>query len=153
MRKESPPPIFRRPSTIPYSHGGSHSIESLRVSGEETFCFFETWRPERGSNPRSPTFQADSCNHCTRAPVLYLENTTLLLCCVLWDNWYLLIYKQAKHTRISNIVIRGPKHEVEKDIKSYFVLNIPWETPVTCFIIRAVIGHEHVSYKWCLISI
>ena len=23
-----------------------HNIESLRVSGEETFCFFETWRQE-----------------------------------------------------------------------------------------------------------
>ena len=32
--------------------------EALGVSGEETFCFFETWRPEWGSNPRSPTFQA-----------------------------------------------------------------------------------------------
>ena len=43
-----------------------HNIEFLRLSREETFCFFETWRPEWGSNPRSPTFQADSFNHCTR---------------------------------------------------------------------------------------
>ena len=34
-----------------------HNIESLRVSREETFCFFETWRPECGSNPRSSTFK------------------------------------------------------------------------------------------------
>ena len=47
-----------------------HNIESSRVSGEETFCFFETWRPERSSSPRSPTFQAGSFNHCTRAPAL-----------------------------------------------------------------------------------
>ena len=26
----------------------SHSIESFYVSGEETFCFFKTWLPERG---------------------------------------------------------------------------------------------------------
>ena len=39
-----------------------YNIESLRVSGEETFCFFETRRPEWGSNPRSPTFQAGSFN-------------------------------------------------------------------------------------------
>ena len=42
-----------------------YNIESLWVSGEETFCFFETWKPEWGSNPRSPTFQAGSFNHCT----------------------------------------------------------------------------------------
>ena len=43
-------------------------LNLLRVSGEETCCFFETWRPEWGSSPRSPTFQAGSFNHCTRAP-------------------------------------------------------------------------------------
>ena len=31
-----------------------HIIESLRESGEETFCFFEAWMQERGSSPRSP---------------------------------------------------------------------------------------------------
>ena len=40
-----------------------HNIESLRVSGEETFCHFETWRPEWGLNPRSKPFQAGSFNH------------------------------------------------------------------------------------------
>ena len=30
-----------RPSTLPLVHGGSHNIESLRVSGEETLSFFE----------------------------------------------------------------------------------------------------------------
>ena len=47
----------------------SYNIGSL--SGEETFCFFETWRPDWGSNPQSPTFQAGSFNHCTRAPGRY----------------------------------------------------------------------------------
>ena len=32
-----------------------HNIGSFCVSGEETFRFFETWRPWWGSNPRSPT--------------------------------------------------------------------------------------------------
>ena len=41
---------------------------SLRVSGVETFCFFETWRPGWDSNPQSPSFQAGSFNHCTRTP-------------------------------------------------------------------------------------
>ena len=45
-----------------------HNIKSLRVSEEETFYFFETWRPEWGSTPRSPTFQAGNFNHCIRAP-------------------------------------------------------------------------------------
>ena len=36
-------------------------------------CFFETWRPEWGSNPRSPTFQARSFNHCTRTPAPNLD--------------------------------------------------------------------------------
>ena len=47
-----------------------HNIDSLRVSGKETFCFFEAWRPEWGSNPRFPTFQLGSLNHRTRAPAL-----------------------------------------------------------------------------------
>ena len=59
-----------RPSTLPLGHGGSSNIESSRMSGEETSCFFETWRPEWGLNPRSPTFQAGSSNPCTRAPIL-----------------------------------------------------------------------------------
>ena len=39
-------------------------------AGKKLF-FFETWMPERGSKPRSPTFQAGSFNHCTGpTPVL-----------------------------------------------------------------------------------
>ena len=34
----------------------THNIESLREIGAETVCFFETWKPERVSNPLSPTF-------------------------------------------------------------------------------------------------
>ena len=33
------------------------NIESLRVRGEETVCFFETLRPEQGMNPRSPIYK------------------------------------------------------------------------------------------------
>ena len=43
-----------------------HNIDSLRVSDEEIFCFFATWRPEWDSNPRFPTFQAGSFNHCIK---------------------------------------------------------------------------------------
>ena len=60
-----------RPSTLPFGHGGFSNIESLRVSREETFCFFETWRPESGSNPRSPSFSTCSFNHCNRTPRWY----------------------------------------------------------------------------------
>ena len=38
-----------------------HNIESLRVSGQEKLCLFETLRPEWGSNPQPPTFKAGSC--------------------------------------------------------------------------------------------
>ena len=52
-----------RPSTLPVGHEARHNIDSSRVSGEETLCFFETWRPKWGLIPRSPTFQAGSFNH------------------------------------------------------------------------------------------
>ena len=44
-----------------------HNIESLRVSREETF-FFDNWRQEQGSKPRSLTFQAGSSNHRSPSP-------------------------------------------------------------------------------------
>ena len=51
-----------------------HNIKSLQVSGVEISCFFETWRPEWGSNPRSPTFQA-GINNYTRALALSQHET------------------------------------------------------------------------------
>ena len=61
-------PSGLRPSTLPLGLDAAHNIESLPVSGEETFWFFETWMPKWGSSPRSPTFQAGIFNHCTSAP-------------------------------------------------------------------------------------
>ena len=52
-----------------------HNIESLRVRKEESFCFFETWRSELGSDLRSPIFQAGSFNHCTRAPAFVVNES------------------------------------------------------------------------------
>ena len=66
IRNSSPDGL--RPITPPFGHVGSHNIESLRVRGEETFCFFENRRQEWGSNLWTPTFQAGSFNQCTRAP-------------------------------------------------------------------------------------
>ena len=34
--------------------------------GKKHSVFFETWMPDKGSNTRSPIFQAGSFNHCTR---------------------------------------------------------------------------------------
>ena len=45
-----------------------HNIESLRMSRGKTFSFFETWMPEWGWNPRSPTLQAGSFNQCPPPP-------------------------------------------------------------------------------------
>ena len=63
-------------ATSPARSGTPYNIYSLKVSGEETFCFFETWWPEWGSNPRSSTFQAGSFNHCTRVPPLAICHKT-----------------------------------------------------------------------------
>ena len=56
----------------------SSEIVTLKLEGQnggEIFSCFETWRPERGSNPRSATFQTGSINHCT---------TTTTACSVIW---------------------------------------------------------------------
>ena len=49
-----------------------HNIGSLRLSGKETFCLFETWRPEWGSNPQSSTSREGSFNHCTKPPPYHI---------------------------------------------------------------------------------
>ena len=49
----------------------SNNIESLQVSGEETFCFFETCMPEQGLKSQSPTFQAGSFFSIT---ILFISN-------------------------------------------------------------------------------
>ena len=66
-----------RPSTLPFMEA-LHNTESLRGDGVETFCFFETRIPERGTNSRSPTFQAGSFNHCTSktSPVSLIRQVT-----------------------------------------------------------------------------
>ena len=63
-----------RSSTLPFCHGGSPQYSIFTSKREETFYFFETWRPEWGSTPRSTTFQAGSCNHCTMSPPRWNTN-------------------------------------------------------------------------------
>ena len=48
-------------------------------AGEETLCFLETWKPDVGSSPRSPTFQLGSFSHCTRAPAKPWHSNMLYL--------------------------------------------------------------------------
>ena len=57
------------PSTPPLSHGGSPQYWIFTSERGKTFCFFETWMPERTSNPRHPSLQTGSFNRCPRAPV------------------------------------------------------------------------------------
>ena len=71
-----------------------HNIESLRVSGGETFCFCETWRPEWGSNPSSPIFQAGSFNHCTRAPNRIVN--TIQVNTIHWGNVVLMLVHRLR---------------------------------------------------------
>ena len=66
IRNSSPGSL--RSITLPLCQGGSPQYLIFTSERGKTFCFFETWRPEWGSNPRFPTFQAGSFNHCTRAP-------------------------------------------------------------------------------------
>ena len=63
-----------------------HNIASLRVSGEEQFCVFETWGPKWSSNPRSPTFQTgnfrdnqDNQGQVKRSRTTMMGQTLLLL--------------------------------------------------------------------------
>ena len=44
--------------------------------GEGTFCFFETWRPEWGSNPRSLTFPA--LTTAPALPFILIENAAVV---------------------------------------------------------------------------
>ena len=57
-----------RSSTLPLGHGGSPQYWIITSERRRNIFFFETWRPEWCWNPRSPTFQAGSFNHCTRPP-------------------------------------------------------------------------------------
>ena len=57
-----------KPSTPPLFHRGSPRYLVFTSEQGRNICFFETWLPERSSNPQSSTPQAGSFNHCTRAP-------------------------------------------------------------------------------------
>ena len=64
------------PSTLPVGHGGFPQYWIFTSArGKNILFFLETWRPELGSNMRSPIFQADSFNHCTRAPASVVKES------------------------------------------------------------------------------
>ena len=67
-----------RPSPLLLGHGGSPQYGIFTSERGVNIFFFETWMPERSSNPRSPTFQAGSFSHCTRALSFY--HTRAVLC-------------------------------------------------------------------------
>ena len=60
-------PSGLRPGTLPLGNGGSPQHWIFASERGRNNLFHSTWRPEWGSNPRSPTFQAGSFNRCTRA--------------------------------------------------------------------------------------
>ena len=66
-----------------------YSTIVLRVSGKESFCFFEAWMPERGTNSRSPTFQAGKWNESGFRPPLctYRLNWARRTSWGWWDDW------------------------------------------------------------------
>ena len=84
-----------------FSPGGLRSSRLLLDHGEppqywiftnergRNFSFFETFMSERGTNPRSPSFQAGSFNHCTSPP----PHVGLLVSW--WASWALEIIPQT----------------------------------------------------------
>ena len=88
-----------------------HNIESPEWA--EKKHLFETWRPGCGSNPRSPSYQAGSFNHCTRTPAsknfmddietgdVWLFTITMWLIAII-TTWCRIIIVYAIHAGQSN---------------------------------------------------
>ena len=81
MRRHALPPRIRALEVTE----ASHNIESLRVSREETFCFFESWMPERGSD-----FPSRQLYHCTSSRVVLTE-------AVDWLDWCICFTRKIQH--------------------------------------------------------
>ena len=65
-------------SEVEYATSRSRRLPTILNFYEwEIFRFFKTWIAEWGSNPRSPTFQAGSLNHCTSRLQLYLVRAAI----------------------------------------------------------------------------
>ena len=54
---------------LPLGQGGSTQYWIFTSEGGGIICFFEAWRPERETNPRSPTFQAALTTVPCRSPL------------------------------------------------------------------------------------
>ena len=67
-------PSGLRPSTLHLGHESSPQYWIFTRERGRNFCFFEICMPERGTNSRSPTFQAGNFNHCPPPPSLYLAS-------------------------------------------------------------------------------
>ena len=67
MRWHRPPDTWFEIRALAFS--GWARYLSVTEAPHNIELLWEVWRPEWGSNPRSPTFQAGSFNHCTSAPV------------------------------------------------------------------------------------
>ena len=63
-----------RRCTLPLGHRGFPQYCMVASDRGKSILFLEIWRPEWGSNPRSPTFQAGSFNHCTSEPPFGASN-------------------------------------------------------------------------------
>ena len=69
------------PRTLPLGHSGSLQYGIFLCELRRNMFFFETWMPERGSNPRSLIFQAVSIPHYTdQGPRPSLCTTS---CCII----------------------------------------------------------------------
>ena len=66
-----------RSSTLRLGYGGSPHYWIFTSERGRNFYFFGTWMPERGTNPRSLTFQADSITAAPCLPGLQMK----------WNEW------------------------------------------------------------------
>ena len=66
------------PSSLHLGHGGFPQYLIFTSERGRNILFIETCRSEWGSNPRSPTFQAGSFNHCSRGPPYFWRRSVNL---------------------------------------------------------------------------
>ena len=106
------------------------NIESSRVSREETFCFFENWMPERGSNPRPLIFEAGSFNHCTRATAPPMDLRPLYIFWVFLRMLKVETYRTAGTRRSYLLLVKAFCFQ-QHDLYAIFVLS-----------------HKHIFEAW-----
>ena len=91
-----------RPSTLPPDHG---CFTQFWIFTSELGRTHVSWKPEKsehGTNPRSPTFQAGSFNHCTMGPRPSFPWKTQLV-----SAWQIIYIYLGANRRQTKLVLQG----------------------------------------------